>query len=92
MSRGLVCARDMKFLRIKKNGVFIEEGMPDGAGGWQSYKLWVADLYECPQCGFELVTGFGHAPVREHFVSDYRKWLELNRPIGRVDDCGGARP
>ena len=92
MARGLVCLKDGKFLRIKKNGVSIEEGMPNGAGGWQSYKLWQADLYECPECGFELVTGFGAGPISEHYKPDHAAKLEQYQPLIRVDDCGGARP
>ena len=48
MARGLVCVGCQRFLKIKKNDVSVEEGMPDGVGGWQPYKLWSADLYECP--------------------------------------------
>jgi hypothetical protein len=89
---GLVCLDCRKFLRVKKNGVVIEEGMPNGSGGWQSYKLWHGDLYECPDCGFQLVTGFGHKPLAEHYESTYAVARERYQPIARVDDCGGARP
>ena len=27
------------------------------------YALWSADLYECPDCGCQVVTGFGAKPV-----------------------------
>lgn len=92
MARGLVCMKDSKFLRIKKNNVCIEEGMPNGDGSWSSYKLWFSDLYECPECGFELATGFGQGPVAEHYQAGYSEARERLQPLTRVDDCGGAKP
>lgn len=92
MARGLVCVGCRRFLKIKKNDVSVEEGMPNGTGGWQPYKLWCADLYECPGCGFELITGFGREAVAEHFMKNYATWRERQPPLVTVNDCGGARP
>jgi hypothetical protein len=92
---GLVCVACKKFFRVKKQGISIEEGMPLGgeaAGMWGSYKLWSADLFECPGCHVQIVAGFGQRPIAEHFQTDYDVKLGRYQPIGRVDDCGGAKP
>ena len=96
----LVCATCRKFYRVKKNGVPFEEGMPLGRvqadGGpesWGPYKLWMADLCECPDCGTQvLVTAARQAPLAEHFQTDYATTRERFAPALRVDDNGGMRP
>jgi len=90
--RGLACIQCKKFLRIVKNGVNIEEGMPNSRDEWGPYKLWKADLYECPECKVQLACGFGQGPIAEHFESDYAAMIEKYPPLIRVDDCGGAKP
>lgn len=98
MSAGLVCLPCRLFYRIKKTGVAIEEGMPlgpmhDGTSErWGPYKLWMGDLYECPSCGAQLVTGFGRNPLAEHYQSDYERQRDRFAPLARIDCCGGARP
>jgi hypothetical protein len=93
---GLVCVGCMVFLKIKRNGVAVEEGMPtkaaDGSDTWGPYKLWMGDLYECPKCGTQLLTGFGRGPLAEHYQPTYAKTVAQFNPIGRVDACEGARP
>lgn len=96
MARGLVCRPCMRFFRVVKVGVYVEEGMrvtgPDGTAGWGPYKLWVADLHRCEGCGHELLAGFGMGPVAEHYEPGYAETVERLGSIGRVDDCGGSRP
>jgi hypothetical protein len=54
-------------MRVKKNSVTVEELLEDGA----PYKLWDADLWECPDCGVEVITGFGARPLAEHYQTEY---------------------
>ncbi len=90
---GLACATCFKFFRVKKVGVPFEEGMPTSSDKWQSYKLWMADLCECPGCGARvLITGSGQQPISEHYKPEYARLREQFAPIGRVDDCGGKKP
>ena len=86
----MACVGCGSFLKIKKNGVSVEELMPDGGGGWQPYKLWSADLYGCERCGVEVVAGFGHGPVAEHFQDCYQRMMTAVPPIVRVNDCPGT--
>lgn len=53
----------------KKTGVYVEEHTDDGG----PYKIWHADLWECPICGIELILGFGTKPIAHHFDSHYAK-------------------
>lgn len=97
---GLACVTCRKFFRVKKGGVYFEEGMPLGpvqADGsperWGPYKLWAADLLECPDCGTQAVmTGPMQRPISEHYMPDYEKVRAVLAPFTRIDDCGGKRP
>ena len=56
-----------RFMTVKQNSVTVEELLEDGG----PYKLWDADLWACPACGLEVVTGFGTAPLAEHWQPTY---------------------
>ena len=76
-SSNYVCRPCGTFMCIKKNSVTVEEQMEDGA----PYKLWDADLYRCPTCGHEIVSGFGRGPIAEHFQPTYQQQRERLAPI-----------
>ena len=98
-----ICAGCKRMYRVKKNGVYFEEGMPRGSNqpttlleeqectpdrhDWAPYKLWVGDLYECPGCGAQLISGVGQGPIAEHFQPDYQQWVQSLRPTLRINDC-----
>ena len=83
----LTCVRCRPYFKPKKNAIAVEEGMPRGDGVWGSYKLWQADLWECPGCGAQLVTGYGRNPIAEHYETDYAAQVARHAPLFRVDDC-----
>jgi hypothetical protein len=56
-----------RFMRVKKNSVTVEELLEDGG----PYKLWDADLWACPECGTEVISGFAKLPLAEHYQADY---------------------
>ena len=58
-----VCVNCKRMLKIKKNGIIVAEHLKNG----ELYKVWSADLFECPNCGFELISGFGNQPNYHHF-------------------------
>lgn len=72
-----VCAPCGVFMRIERNGVTVEEQTEDG----EPYKLWDADKYRCPQCGHEIVSGFGREPIAEHYQPTYREQRKRLAPI-----------
>lgn len=62
-----VCVKCEKEMRRLKNGVIVEEHMDDG----QPYKIWEADLWECPKCHHQCIFGFADRPVAQHFDAKY---------------------
>lgn len=94
----MVCVTCRRFMRPKKNGVYIEELAPGNKDtiedpareSWWPYKLWAADLYECPQCKVQMVGGFGGLPVSEHYRDGYAELRERLGVFLQVPDCGPA--
>src|SRR5262245_12214158 len=79
-----------RFMRPKQNSITVEELFEDGTG----YKLWDADLWACPECGAELITGFGAQPLAEHWYANYAELRERYGPLypGRCEEdarCAG---
>jgi hypothetical protein len=50
-----ICVKCKKFYRPKENGYCFTEGMPTSSGEWKPYKAWMGDLWECPECGHQLL-------------------------------------
>ena len=95
-----VCVKCQRFYRPKKNGVSFIEAMPRGGDrrpkpglaepdGWTPYKLWAADLWECPGCGNQIIPELsaGLAPLNEHYRPDFEKDVDNYKPIVTVNDC-----
>ena len=61
------CANCKVFMKTKAIGVIVEETMDDG----KPYKLWSADLFECPSCMTQIITRFATNPIAEHFEERY---------------------
>lgn len=40
------------------------------------YKVWKADLYECPKCHFQVATGFGQLNYAEHYQEGFPALIE----------------
>lgn len=76
-SSGNVLCGCGRFMRVKKNSVTVEELLEDG----EPYKLWDADLYECQECGAQIITGFGREPMAEHWQPDYTAQRERFQPV-----------
>lgn len=85
----MVCTKCHKFLHPKRNGVVVEEGMPADhtLQSWVPYKLWMADLWECRTCGFEIVAGFAPDAFLHHFMPEYKRWKASRTPYVFVEDC-----
>lgn len=66
-----------RFMRVTKNSVTVEEQLETGG----PYKLWDADLYQCPDCGARVITGFGRSPMAEHYQPDYLAQRDRLAPI-----------
>src|ERR1051325_8431565 len=99
MATMLVCPPCGRFYKTKRNGVSVEEGMPLGRRapdgtypeGWQGYKLWSADLFECEGCGAQVVAGFAERPIAESYEPGYAESVAMapRRIEPRIDDMMG---
>jgi hypothetical protein len=69
---GYACAACLTILRPRKNDVCVcitfEGGKP--------YQLWQADLWECPDCGNQVILGYGQEAWAEHFQPDFANFLD----------------
>ena len=64
-------------MRPETNGVGILDVTDNG-----DYELWDADKWKCPECGREVVGGFGSGPISAHYEDDFQ------RMIKRYEDRG----
>ena len=79
-----ICAKCRVFFRCKENEVIIEEG---GSGPDDPYRVWMADLFECPRCGAEVVSGFGQAPVAHYRQPEFTTIRAALTRLFYADDC-----
>jgi len=69
-----VCVTCRREFRLKEAGVYVEytRGTADNP-----YQIYAGDLWECPDCQREILSGFGLTPISEHFEPDYTAMKEL---------------
>lgn len=91
------CVPCQRFFRPKRIGRRVMENMPVGPPGetlpglqtpdlWVPYKIWVGDIWECEGCGTQIVAGWAHAPLAEHF--DQPRFADLSVGITiKINDC-----
>jgi len=72
-----VCAKCRCELRPEKNGV----GVLDMAS-FGPCELFDADLWKCPECGIEVVGGFGNGPISSHFDEDFQQAIKRCEDLG----------
>jgi predicted RNA-binding Zn-ribbon protein involved in translation (DUF1610 family) len=64
-----VCCKCNREFKPKKNGVMVQENIDEKG---DPYKIWNADLFECPKCGVEIIYGYGINPVSQEFMKDFK--------------------
>ena len=57
-----------------KSGVFLVEHFDIPP---RPYKVWHADLWRCPQCMTQIVSGYAQDPLMEHFEQGFNEWFKL---------------
>lgn len=70
---GMCCVDCQTYYATRKTGVFVLETYEDG----RPYQVWRADLVECPDCGKQVVTGFGQQSVSTQHESEFDYFLRL---------------
>lgn len=69
----IICVNCNQKMGLTKMGVIVLEKFEDGS----PYKLWSADLFECPTCGHLIVSQFGDKPMAEHYEKDFKKMFRM---------------
>lgn len=94
-----ICVKDQRFYRMKKSGYYFIEMMPAPGTdrplpgtlepeNWTPYKVWAGDLWECPDCGHQIVNDVGMNPLAEHYQSTFDDLVvKLNASQLKVNDC-----
>ena len=59
-------------MRPRKNDIRVVETLDDGV---TPYRIWCADLWECPRCNHQLIAGFGIKPIAEKRDKDFAEEL-----------------
>ena len=50
--------------------------------------LWEADLWKCPKCGHEIVSGFGSSPISSHYKGEqFQELVQAYRDYTIVVEC-----
>lgn len=90
-----ICVPCRRFYRMVRAGLPFIEGMPSGndapAGNkapdrWRPYKVWFGDLWRCPDCGAEIISGVGSQRVAEHYEADFKDWADRAEGL-QINDC-----
>jgi hypothetical protein len=79
----LVCVKCQVELRPELNGFKVVEMMSDD----RPYKIWDSDKWKCPECGFEVVSGFGYNAEKEHFETGFDTLLGKIEASPKTDWC-----
>lgn len=74
-----VCLKCKKEMMPERIGVVVEEHrkIQDHViqgrvhTEWAPYKIWSADILECPTCGHQILAGFPDRPVAHHHEAKY---------------------
>ena len=95
-----ICVKCQRFYRMRKAGFCFIEAMPGPRAvdesrrplpgiaepdRWVPYKLWSGDLWECEDCGHQLVSGTGRLPIAEHYEKDFDERAKSSQL--QVNDC-----
>ena len=86
----LPCCVDCKTGYVPfKNDIAVLEMMSDEHS--DPYKLWSADLLECPKCNHRIITGFGNRAIAEHYQPDFTETVDKYVDAGILFTIGGKR-
>ena len=83
-----ICVKcEVEFVRVK-SGVLVRELFQQNK---EIYKVWSADLLECPGCGSRVISDFAYQPMAHHFEEERMKSamevIRKREPRGDVFNC-----
>jgi hypothetical protein len=86
-----ICVPCKRYYKIVKTGFAFTEGFAPNClepDNWKPYKIWFGDLWRCCGCDHRMITGFGAAPISEHYKPDFAaKMLRFRADQFQVNDC-----
>jgi hypothetical protein len=95
-----ICVGCRCFYRPVRTGTYFVEGMPNGSASaeeeirglrrpdaWQPYKLWVGDMWRCPDCGHETIAGVPGRPIAQHWMDHFTEAVEEAGAEIQINDC-----
>jgi len=82
MNHRPVCVECRVEMRPETNGI----GVLDMAN-FGPYKIWHADKWKCPKCGYEIVMGFGSMAVAEHYEDSFEGLVDAFRQQAKLVEC-----
>ena len=68
----VTCVNCERGYHLIENGVFLVEMFCNPP---QPYKIWSADLWQCPGCKDRVVSGRGDNPLMHHFQEGFDVYL-----------------
>ncbi len=71
---GVCCSACRVAYRPLKNDITVLETMDENFK--EPYRLWCADLLQCPVCKHRLIAGFGKSHFAEHYQDDFDQQLK----------------
>ena len=74
-----VCPKCHVELYPERNGVGVLDMADFGP-----YALWDSDLWKCPECGIEVIGGFGSNPLSAHYEEDFKRLVEIHKERGTL--------
>ena len=68
---GMACVTCSTLLRPRKNEIYVL--ITDGDN---PYQIWMADLWECPDCGQQIAAGYGRQPVSVRHMDNFESEMK----------------
>lgn len=84
-----VCVKCNVELKIETNGVAVLDFFMNNSA---AYSLTLGDKWKCPECGFEVIAGFGDNPISFHGAQDFTDLIEQYRKKGLLILCYERQP
>ena len=86
---GYCCSKCQAAYVPLKNDIVVVETMGDEED--KPYKLWCADILECPKCNHILISGFGQMHFSEHYEPDFGDLMKKAFLAGILFTVSGKR-
>lgn len=90
-----ICIKCQIAFRPLENGITVIDMFSQPP---KPYRMWQADLFECPICKAQIVSGFADEALIHHHENGFEDWLRQRDRCSRVynyehiEDANAAKP